>query len=80
MSNPPGPDVAAHTFRSGLPHRTSAPRYVVVAAICWLVNGAGLALLREEGAAVWLSQLAATAAVTACSFLLNRAWTFRPSN
>lgn len=65
------------TFRSRLPHRTSAPRYLVVAAICWLVNGMGLAVIRDAGAPIWLAQLAATAVVTACSFLLNRVWTFR---
>jgi putative flippase GtrA len=65
------------TFRSSARHRRAIPRFLGVSAICFVVNGVGLALTLRLGAPTWFAQLCATGAVTCCSFLLHRIWTFR---
>lgn len=67
----------AYTFGSDVPHVRGLARFAAVAGSGLLLNGAALAaatsVLRWHYAA---AQLAATALVLGCNFLLHRHWTY----
>lgn len=64
------------SFRSARPHREAAPRFVLVAATGLAINAATVGALCAGGLPPLAAQVAATAAVLVCGFLLNRRWTF----
>jgi dolichyl-phosphate beta-glucosyltransferase len=68
------------TFASKAPHRRTLPRFLTVAAVSAGLNGAGMWLLSKQlGVHYLLAQLACTGFVLLIGYVLNRAWTFKPS-
>lgn len=70
-----------YTFCSRQAHRCTAPRFLAIAGVGWLLNG-GLfhGLHQGAGWSLWLAQLASTALVLAWNFAGNRFWTFAREN
>jgi dolichyl-phosphate beta-glucosyltransferase len=66
------------TFVSRRRHRETLARFIMVAALGVGLNWLIVRALTELGAHYLLAQLAATAAVLALGYLLNRRWTFGP--
>ena len=69
------------TFRSTQKHRVALTKFLTVAAAGMVLNGsivtAGVRWLQVH---YFIAQIAATGAVLIITFLLNRAWTFRPEH
>jgi dolichyl-phosphate beta-glucosyltransferase len=66
------------TFASNAAHRVTLPRFVVVAVISAILNGAGMWFATTRLDVHYLvAQLGCTAAVLVIGYLLNSAWTFR---
>lgn len=69
-----------HAFESDRPHREALWRFVVVAAIGFVVTGLLMALLHEYwGLHYLLVQVFATGSVMLWSFTANKFWTFKPA-
>lgn len=65
------------TFRSRAAHRDTLGKFLAVAGIGILINGAVVAVLtRALGAGLLPGQIAATGLVLVFGFFANRAWTF----
>lgn len=67
-----------HTFSSILPHRIALPRFLAVAAVAFVLNGALMAgVLRAFGLHYLLAQVLTTATVLIFTFSAGRLWAFR---
>lgn len=67
-----------HTFSSILPHRIALPRFLAVAAVAFVLNGALMAgALRTFGLHYLLAQVLTTATVLIFTFSAGRLWAFR---
>ena len=68
------------TFRSRKRHRDALPKFLVVAAGGWLLNGLLMAILLSRlDIHYLLVQVIVTSLVLVWNFLANRLWTFRES-
>ena len=66
------------TFASDAAHRTTLPRFLLVAAASASLNGLGMSFATSRlGMHYFTAQLGCTAAVLVIGYLLNAAWTFR---
>ena len=66
------------TFASTAAHRTTLPRFLLVAAGSAALNGIGMSFATSRlGMHYFTAQLGCTAAVLVIGYLLNAAWTFR---
>jgi putative flippase GtrA len=66
------------TFRSTGAHRTTAPRFLVVAAAGVGLNSALMLLLADQLRVPWMAaQLMTTACVLALTYSANSVWSFR---
>ncbi|MFA5940893.1 MAG: GtrA family protein [Sinimarinibacterium sp.] len=63
-------------FASAHRHRRTAPRFVAVAMLGVLINGAVVGVLTSVRVPILPAQLVATATVLAGGYLFNRHWTF----
>ena len=67
-----------HTFRSTRPHQQALPRFLLVAASAFVLNGALLVWsLREFNLNYVLAQLLTTFTVLTITFSAGRLWAFR---
>lgn len=67
-----------YTFRSRRDHAVAVPRFMVVAAVGFVLTGLVMAALTGTLGLHYLpAQLATTGIVLVWSFLANRLWTFR---
>jgi putative flippase GtrA len=67
-----------HTFSSILPHRIALPRFLAVAAVAFVLNGALMAVaLGTFGLQYLLAQVLTTATVLIFTFSAGRLWAFR---
>jgi len=66
------------TFRNAPPHRTAAPRFVLVAAAALGLNGALMFVLTHWTPLPWLpAQCITTACVLLLTYTASSVWTFR---
>ena len=65
------------TFRSGVPHARSLPKFAVVAALGMAINALIVAGLVAVHVHYLAAQIVATGTVLGWNFVLNRSWTFR---
>jgi dolichyl-phosphate beta-glucosyltransferase len=66
------------TFASSATHRTTLPRFLMVATLSAVLNGVGMWFATSRlGLHYLVSQLGCTAVVLVVGYLLNAAWTFR---
>lgn len=65
-----------YTFRSQRSHQAALPRYVLAAAVGWLVNLLAFIAIQMAGVALVAAQLFATAAATSINFLMARRFVF----
>ncbi|MEJ7668728.1 MAG: GtrA family protein [Casimicrobiaceae bacterium] len=67
-----------HTFRSTRPHQAALSRFLIVAVVAFIVNGALLAgMLRSFGPHYLLAQVLTTLIVLIFTFSAGRLWAFR---
>lgn len=67
-----------YTFRSARPHAEALPRFLVVAAGAFVLNGVLMAAILAAADVHYLvAQVATTAVVLVYTFSANRAWSFR---
>lgn len=67
-----------HTFRSTRPHQVALPRFLIVAAIAFVLNGALLTwLLQAFGLNYLLAQILTTLTILVITFSAGRWWAFR---
>lgn len=58
-------------------HLRTGPRFLMTAALSWLLNGLLFGLLHVNlGVAAWPAQILVTLLVFGVGFLLNHSWTF----
>ncbi|CAG9226974.1 membrane hypothetical protein [Paraburkholderia tropica] len=68
------------TFRSGLPHAKSAPRFFVIAAAGLALNGALMLVLTHLADVAWMvAQCVTTAVLLVLTYTASSVWTFRVS-
>ncbi|KXU91585.1 hypothetical protein CR51_31785 [Caballeronia megalochromosomata] len=68
------------TFGKTAPHKQALPRFLAVAGLGVLVNGASMSVLVDyTGLHYLLAQVCATALVLLLTFALNSCWSFRGS-
>lgn len=66
------------TFRSNKRHNEALTKFLVIASVGFLINGAMMALLTETASLHYLAaQLVTTATVLIWTFTGNHRWTFR---
>ena len=67
-----------HTFRSTRPHKVALPRFLLVAAVAFVLNGVFLALLLQAfGLHYLLAQILTTLTILVLTFSAGRLWAFR---
>jgi len=70
----------SHAFKSDRPHHEALWRFVIVAAIGFVVTGLLMAVLHEYwGLHYLLVQVLATGSAMLWSFAANKFWTFKPA-
>lgn len=66
------------TFRSSRPHQVALPRFLLVAAVALVLNGALLAMLLQSfGLHYLLAQVLTTLTILGLTFSASRFWSFR---
>lgn len=69
------------TFTSAVPHRSAAPKFLVIASVGLVINALVMSILTEATAVPYLAaQVLATGAVMFWNFFLNRHWTYGATN
>jgi putative flippase GtrA len=67
-----------HTFRSTRPHQVALPRFLIVAAVAFVLNGAMMSwLLKAFSLNYLLAQVLTTLTVLTITFSAGRLWAFR---
>jgi len=67
------------TFKSGQPHRETAPRYYAMLAMGWSINTGLMMLMAELWLwPVFLAQVIATGIGLIFNFICSRFWVFQP--
>lgn len=65
------------TFRSNRPHKESLPRFIVMAGVGVVLNGAIVKTLTIAGINYLVSQVGATLTILVLNFFLSKFWIFR---